>query len=134
DAGVEATLVSARSYRTPQPEGTYVYLLRGLGTLFGDFVQLAGRADWYVTPRLTVSPAVRALWQGEAAQLAGPFPENDVPFLFVGDPVRTLRGEVRVRWRPLVQLWLDLNAGINTSAGETSAEGLLTAGFRLPAW
>ncbi|MEM1270471.1 MAG: hypothetical protein AAGI08_10535, partial [Bacteroidota bacterium] len=48
DAGVEATLVSARSYRTPQPEGTYVYLLRGLGTLFGDFVQLAGRADWYV--------------------------------------------------------------------------------------
>ena len=140
DAGLDATVVTARAYNTPLPEQGYVYALRGLGTQFSDFIHLRVGADVYLDDEvagLSLRPEVQVLWQGEG-DIRDPFPSNDPPMILIGEPERTVRVGTRVRWTPTPTLWARADLGVNhtTSDGHvlgvsrTRFVGLVEAGAR----
>ena len=127
------TAVTARAYDSPQPEGTYVYALRGLGTEFSDYVHARLRADWFVTPGLTVSPGVEALWQG-GRSVEDRYPEPDeVGTILTGDVTRTLRLALAADVQTDARWWARADLGVNVSGDPFSegVHGLLTVGARL---
>lgn len=140
DAGVEATVVTARAYNALLPEQAYVFARRGLGTQFNDFVHLRAGADVYLDDRvdgLWLRPEVQILWQGEA-DLREPYPDNAVPLILAGDAERTLRVGTRVLWAPRPWAWLRADVGVNYTVNDgwvrgrdrTRWVGLVEAGAR----
>ena len=133
DVEAGLTAVTARAYNSPQPEGTYVYALRGLGTEFSDYVHARVRADWFAAPGLTVSPGVDALWQG-ARSPESPYPANDqARTILTGAVTRTLRLAVDARYQTDARWWARADLGVNLS-GDPFARGLhgtVTLGARL---
>lgn len=120
DAGLDLTLVTARTYSTQLPENNYVYALRGLGTQFSDFVHLRAGADVYLddrVPGLALRPEFHALWQGEG-DLREPFLPNDAPAILVGDAERTLRAGLRASYSPTPATWLRADVGVNATAND----------------
>ncbi|NNF05102.1 MAG: hypothetical protein HKN17_11625, partial [Rhodothermales bacterium] len=47
DVSAGITVVTSRAYNAPQPEGTYLYLGRGIGTEWSDYVHMQLEARWY---------------------------------------------------------------------------------------
>ena len=121
DAEIGLTAVTARAYASPQPEGTYVFALRGLGTEFNDFVHLRARSDVYALPGLTVSPQIHALWQGEQTPEAPYLLDNSVPAILTGDVRRTLRLAVEGRYDRDPRWWARADLGLNL--GDDAADG-----------
>lgn len=132
DAEVGLTAVTARAYGSPQPEGTYVYALRGLGTEFTDYVHARARADWFAGPGLTLSPGVQALWQG-ARSPEDPYPTNEVGSILTGDVTRTLRLALAARYQTDARFWATADVGLNVSddAVARGLHGVVTLGARL---
>ena len=135
DAEIGLTAVTARAYNAAQPEGKFVYGLRGLGTEFNDYVRARAGADWYPSRGVTVSPDVEGLWQGEQT-IESPFPANDqVDTILTGDVVRTLRlgAEVRVARDPRWWAALDLGLNITDDPARLGSDlsGLFTFGLQL---
>ena len=127
------TAVTARAYSSPQPEGTYVYALRGLGTEFNDYVHLRLRADWFAARGLTVSPGVEALWQG-ARSPETPYPTaEEARTILTGSVTRTLRLAASGRYQTDPRWWARADLGVNLS-GDPFARGVhgtVTLGARL---
>ena len=143
DVGGSLTAVASRTYNTDQPEGTYIYLLRGLGTQFSDYVRAGVYADVYldgVLPGLQVTPRLDLLAQGEEDP-RGPFPALDgsVGTILTGTAERVVRPSVQVRLQPAFWWWVQLDGGINLASNvdhleghdATQFAGLVTFGFRL---
>ena len=133
DAELALTAVTARSYNSPQPEGDYVYALRGIGTEFSDYVRLALGAEWFAAPGLTLAPRVQALWQGEGA-IENPYPANEAASTILsGDVTRTLRLGLGARFQPTPWWWAVADLGVNMSdgAGADGVHGLIRLGARL---
>ena len=127
------TAVTARAYNAPQPEGTYVYARRGLGTEFNDYVHLQLRADWFAAPGLTLSPQIQALWQGEQSP-DSPYPANDeARAILSGAVTRTLRVGLGATYLPDPRWWARADLGANASGDATSrgVHGTVTVGVRL---
>jgi hypothetical protein len=96
----------------------YVYALRGLATPFNDFIHVRVGGDAYLDgllPGLTLSPAVQALWQGEASFLDDPLTFEE-PTILVGTPERTIRASTRVRLQPSPWYWFSADWGVNRTA------------------
>ena len=122
DGELGVTAVTARAYNSPQPEGDYLYALRGLGVEFNDYVHLSLRADWFAARGLTLSPQVQALWQGERSP-ESPYPfENNVDTILSGDVQRTLRLGLEAQYQTDVRWRINSNFGFNIS-GEPVLRG-----------
>ena len=143
DVGATLEVVTARAYNAPQPEGTYVYLLRGLATQFSDYVHASAFADVYLdglVPGLRVTPRLHLLAQGER-DIRQPFPANDeaIDNLLNGTVARTVRPAVQIYFQRDPWWWIGLDAGFNVMSNvdhvehrsETRFVGLLEIGLRL---
>ena len=134
DLGGSLTAVSARAYNTHQPEGRYIYLLRGLGTQFSDFVRMAGFATFYqrfggVDAALT--PRVDVLWQGER-DIREPYPTSDenVDFILTGETARLVRPALATRLQGNRHWWMEIDAGVLfTDAPDQSTRFTFVAAF-----
>jgi len=143
DLGAQFDVVSARAYNTPQPEGKYIYLLRGLATQFSDYVHVSLFADFYLdalAPGLRLTPRLHFLAQGER-DIRQPFPAKGEALdnLLDGTAARTIRPSVQVSFQPTPWWWIRLDGGLNTTSDvdhiagqdETRFVGLLEVGLRL---
>ena len=143
DASSGFTAVASRAYNTHQPEGRYIYLLRGLATQFSDYVSLYGSLKWYAhrwVHGLTITPRIDILWQGEA-DIRDPFPGNgsNVGTILTGSVERTLRTALQLAYDPDPRFFVRLDAGMNfisgadheSGAGRTKFIAVLEFGFRL---
>lgn len=141
DLGARLSVVSSRAYNTHQAEGRYLYLLRGLGTQFNDYVHAAVYADLYLDrllPGLVVSPQLAYLAQGEAA-INAPYLGGEVPFVLAGEAERVTRAGAAFFFQRDPRFWLRLDAGVNfidnaahrAGVRETRFSGLLAFGVRL---
>lgn len=143
DLGVELEVASARSYKSEQVEGHYLYLLRGLATQFTDYVRLSTSADLYLDrriPGLTITPRLTALFSGEQEVIGGAYPDDTIPFVLAGTETRLFRASVSARYNPIRYFWAGLDAGLNftQNAGHVSGKSetrptvLLNLGARFP--
>ncbi|GIV62275.1 MAG: hypothetical protein KatS3mg044_1141 [Rhodothermaceae bacterium] len=140
DLGGTLDVIAARTYNTIQPEGRYLYLLRGLATQFSDYVHAALFADLYPAPALTVSPRLHYLAQGER-DIRQPFPRNEeqVPTLLDGTVEHTARAAVEVFYQHDPRWWLRVDLGVNVTKNrgavrghdETRFAGAVAFGLRL---
>jgi hypothetical protein len=131
DATGALTVVAARTYNTDQRPGIYVYALRGIATAFSDFVHARVGADAYLDallPGLVVSPAVQALWQGEASFLDAPLP-FDAPTVLVGTVERTLRAGAQIAVLADPRWWLRADLGVNRTTNAAHAPGATRTRF-----
>ncbi|NBC17076.1 MAG: hypothetical protein GVY18_07145 [Bacteroidetes bacterium] len=143
DVGARLTMVASRTYNTGQPEGKYIYLLRGLATQYSDYVQASAFADLYLDRLalgLRLTPRVDVLLQGEQ-DLRGTFPpkNTDVGTILDGTIERTLRPALRLFWQRSPRWWVRADVGANLvdnvanvdGATDTRVSGLLAIGLRL---
>ncbi len=143
DLGLTLEVVSARTYNTAQPEGKYLYLLRGLATQFNDYLHAAVFADLYLdalAPGLRLTPRLDVLAQGEQ-DIRRPFPVrgDGTPFLLDGTAAWTVRPALELAFQRVPWWWLRLDGGLNvvSNAGhlagrrETRFVGLVEGGLRL---
>ncbi len=143
DLGGRLEVVSSRAYNAPQPEGKYVYLLRGLATHFSDYVYASAFADIYLDDLalgLRLTPRLDLLAQGER-DFRQAFPSNDEPLdnLLDGTVTRTTRPALQVVYQPSPWWWVRFDGGINVTTNlnniegmdETRFVGLLEVGLRL---
>ncbi len=133
DVRVGGEAVASRAYNTAQAEGRYLYLLRGLGTQFSDYVSLFAQADFSAVnwiPELTISPRVDLLLQGEG-DIRNPFPGNDsdADAILTGTVERTIRGALRIMYEPEPWVFLRVDAGINSLSNAGNIEGASAAKF-----
>ncbi len=116
DASASLTAASARVYNTHQPEGRYLYLNRGLGMQYNDFLLLTLHANVYLdrlVRGLTATPKLQALWQGEE-RISNPYPKTgEVDFILNGTVERTIRPSLELRYQPSPWWWARLNVGVN---------------------
>lgn len=112
--GVEGTLVTARAYNALQPEGKYLYLMRGMGTQYADFVhgrvhveRLVMTSNWLVRSQA----AFDVLWQGEG-DLRQPFPDSTTSGLLVGTVRSVVRPSLRLHAMHARGLYARLDAGV----------------------
>lgn len=113
-SGVEGTVVTTRAYNALQTEGKYLYLMRGLGTQYADFIH--GRVH---VERLVVVPnwlvrsqaAVDVLWQGEG-DFRRPFPDSGTAGLLVGTVRSVVRPSVHMHAMHTRGLYARLDAGL----------------------
>ncbi|WP_456427220.1 hypothetical protein [Rhodocaloribacter sp.] len=125
DLGGGLDVVAARTYNTIQPEGRFIYLLRGLATQFSDYVHAHAFADLYLVPGLILTPRLDVLAQGER-DIRQPFPEKDsgVPAILTGVVERTVRTSVRLFFQRDPRWWVRLDLGVNVTTNKESVEGV----------
>ena len=133
DLGITIEAVTARAYNAPQPEGKYVYLRRGLGTQFSDYVHVAAFADLYLDhmiPGLLLRPRLDWLFQGER-DIRDRFPENEevLDNILDGVVARTMRPAVQLVYQPSPRWWVRLNGGVNVTRNEGHVTGHETSRF-----
>jgi len=133
--GGRGLAVAARTYKTFQPEGRYVYLLRSIGAQQADAIDWQGwiahvtATDAYmVHTRL----GVEARWQGEHDLLAD-FPGDSEPSILTGSTRRTVRPFARLFAWHASGLFARADVGPARSGGETDVRGSLAIGFRVHA-
>jgi hypothetical protein len=127
DLGGRLTMVASRTYNTGQPEGKYIYLLRGLATQYNDYVQAAAFADLYLDRLalgLRLTPRVDVLLQGEQ-DLRAEFPskDTDVGTILDGTLERTVRPAVRLFWQRSPRWWLRADLGVNLVDNVANIDG-----------
>ena len=134
----ETTLVTARTYNSEQTEGKYVYLKRGMGTQYSDFISSALGLNWFHSSGLVFTPAVQFLLQGEQHMLK-PFPKNEeADALLDGVIERTIRPSIGVRGTvgKGIQIHGQVGGNIVTNANHLEGEadfymtGFLSIGYR----
>ncbi len=122
DLGVAFELVGSQTYNTPEPEARYLYLKRGLGTQFVDYVRADAFAEYVLPGRrsaLTARPYATVLYQGERTPLMPLIKpgQGEATWVLYGDAVRTVRGAVLVRLQPSAYWSFEADAGLNHCGG-----------------
>lgn len=129
DVSVSGTLVTARTYNSLQNEGKYLYLGRGIGTQYSDFVTIRIAAHWMKLPGWRISPGVDILLQGEQ-DIRNSFPANDAADLILDGTVeRTFRPYIRALGLVGRSLDLRFDAGFNFSSNQHHVKGQSSTDF-----
>ena len=133
DVGLRLEAVAARTYNTGQPEGRYLYALRGLATQFNDYIYAALEADVYLDallPGLTAMPQVAWLAQGER-DFRRPFPsrDEDVGLILDGMVERTLRLGAKLRYQSDSRWWIAWDSGVNLISNADHNDGVSRTRF-----
>lgn len=132
DLLASAHAVTALAYNTHQAEGKYLYLLRGIGSQFSDFVHASLSAAFYPrnVPALTLEPQLNLLWQGEG-DIRDPFPIELAgrETILIGTVERTTRVGVRLRYQPDPRLWAGADVGMNWTQNDAHLRGAREARF-----
>ncbi|MFQ5572598.1 MAG: hypothetical protein ACE5G0_23235, partial [Rhodothermales bacterium] len=133
DLGFTLEMVSARTYNAPQPEGRYMYLLRGLATQFNDYIHASLFADLYldgVVPGLRVTPRLHLLAQGER-DFHLPFPPKgtEMNLILNGTVARTLRPAVQVHFQRVPWWWIRFDGGVNVTSNTGNVKDQTTTRF-----
>lgn len=139
DLELRGTMVTARTYNAGQAEGRYIYLGRGIGTQFSDFVLIGSTLHWLSIPGWRISPGVDFLMQGEQ-DIRAPFPHHtEADLILVGQVETTVRPFLQVD--ALLAMGLDLSADIGVTfisdedhvagASKTAFSGAITLSYRL---
>ncbi|MEQ9104283.1 MAG: hypothetical protein RIE53_06255 [Rhodothermales bacterium] len=113
-SGMEGTVVTARTYNALQSEGKYLYLMRGLGTQYADFVHGRVHVERLLMPSnwlVRTQAALDVLWQGEG-DFRQPFPSSGTSGLLAGTVRSVVRPSVRVSAMHARGLYARLDAGI----------------------
>ena len=135
DLSASLVAVAARAYNAPQPEGKYIYLRRGLGTQFSDYVHASAMAEAYldrIAPGLRLAPRIDLLLQGER-DIRAPFPANDevLDNILDGEVQRTVRGSLQISYQRAHWWWVRLDGGVNMRGPqERRFIGLIEVGVR----
>ncbi len=119
--------IASRTYNTLQPEGRYIYLLRGLATQFSDYVAINAQADYHAfswAPGLLLSPRIDVLWQG-GSDIRQTFPGNndDLETILTGTVERTIRAALRMRYEPTPWAFITVDGGINSISNTLNVPG-----------
>ncbi len=131
DFGSRLEVVTARNYSAPQPEGRYIYLLRGLATQFSDYVLSETFASIYLDEwvgGLTVRPSLTVLLQGEL-DMRLPYPTNEVGALLTGTVERTVMPSLDVTFAPDPHGWLKARFGYTSVSNSDHVEGVDSGQF-----
>jgi len=124
---IGGSAVGSRSYNTHQPEGQYIYLLRGLATQFNDYVSAFVSLDMFLDNSirgLTLTPRLDVLWQGELDIRTQPFPESDMAgTILTGVTQRTLRAALQIRYEPSGFFYIAADAGYNRTENADHISG-----------
>ncbi len=133
--GGRGLAVAARTYKTFQPEGRYVYLLRSVGAQHADAMEWQGWVA-HVSAKdahmLHTRLGIEARWQGEHDLLAA-FPQDDEPSILTGNTRRTVRPFARFFGWHASGLFTRLDIGPALTHGETELRGSLAIGYRVHA-
>ncbi len=139
-----STIVTARAYNSHQQEGSYLYLLRGIGTQFSDYVHGRLAFSYYadhVLPNLSIEPGIDYLAQGEAdfRQLL-PDRDSNVGTILTGTVERTLRASTKLsvsndRFNVLLDVGINSvdNHGHAVGISKTRFVGTVSMSLRLDA-
>lgn len=115
DLGGTFTAVTARAYNTHQPEGRYIYLLRGIATQFSDFVHASAFTTFYADGEalgLSISPRIDLLFQGQRdIRQDYPTREQDVDLILDGEVLRILRPAIELRLQHGRRIWMNVDVG-----------------------
>ncbi|MCH8247125.1 MAG: hypothetical protein IH951_12040 [Bacteroidetes bacterium] len=123
--------IASRTYNTIQPEGRYIYLLRGLAAQFSDYIAINAQVDYHAfswAPGLLLSPRIDVLWQGERdIRQAYPTNDDDIKTILTGTIERTIRAALRMRYEPTEWMFISVDAGINnlTNAFNVAGKSLM---------
>ena len=133
DVGLSVEMVATRTYNTAQPEGRYLYALRGLATQFSDYVHAALQADLYLDallPGLIVMPQVQWLAQGER-DFRQPFPSRDADVGLILDRTaeRTVRLGAKLRYQRNPRWWIAWDHGVNLVSNLDHSKGMSRTRF-----
>ena len=132
DLSATAHVVTALTYNTHQPEGRYLYLMRGIASEYSDFVQAGIKADFAPTsiPALSVAPHVQMLWQGEG-DIMNPFPpvSTEHETILLGTVAQTVRAGTRLRYQPDPRVWVAADLGWNWVENEGNWPGVESVRF-----
>ena len=129
DVSAGATVVTARTFNADQPEGKYLYLQRGIGTQYSDFVSAFASATVFIGSGTTIMPRLDVLFQGEG-DFHQPFPAHDgPPALFSGVVERTIRPSVS--FQVVLSQLIDMEAtgGVNLTNNTNHINGASGAHF-----
>lgn len=133
ELGTRLEVITPTAYNAPQPEGKYIFLLRGLATQFSDYVHATAYADVYLdglAPGLQLTPRLHLLAQGERdMRQPNPDPNAEVAFLLDGTAERTVRAALQVRYQPVPWGWLRLDGGVNFVSDENHVAGATASRF-----
>lgn len=126
DIGARMELVTSRNYAAPQPEGRYIFLLRGIGTQFSDYVQ--GHAFVSIdlgqhVQGLTIRPSLTMLWQGEF-DMRTEYPANEIATILVGTTMTTIHPALDVTYFPDPHVWFKSTIGYNNVSNVGHIEGM----------
>ncbi len=115
DIGFQFDLVSGRVYNTEQDEGQYLYLLRGIGTQFNDYLSygtfLEHSPSWLAGGFIRLNFDLLIL--DDDGRITKDFPEDDASFLFDNERGHILRESVGLFYRPRPWAQLEANFGFN---------------------
>jgi len=119
--------IASRTYNTLQPEGRYIYLMRGLATQFSDYIAINAQADYHAFPwasGLLLSPRIDVLWQGES-DIRHTYPDTDEDLgpILTGTVERTIRAALRIRYEPNSWAFVSVDAGINNITNSFNISG-----------
>jgi len=133
--GGRGLAVAARTYKTLQPEGRYVYLLRSVGAQQSDAVEWQGWIAHVLSgPTHVVHTrlGLEARWQGEYDLLAA-FPDDNEPSILTGRTRRTVRPFARLFAWHASGLFSRLDIGPARTGGRTDLRGTVAVGYRIHA-
>ncbi len=129
DLSLSGTLVTSRTYNSPQNEGKYLYLGRGIGTQFSDFITLQIAAHWLKLPGWRISPGIDILFQGEQ-DVHNAFPSHDSADLILDGTVeRTLRPSIRALGLVSQSLDVRFDVGLNFTTNHHHMKGRSSTEF-----
>ncbi len=124
--GFSGTVVGSETYNTFQPEGRYVYLNRGIGTQFSDYVLATGYVDLYldsVASGFSLRPYVNLFLQGERDMRLPIASRGQAKSVLSGVVERTLRSALVFRLQPDTWWWVEADAGVNATSNADHVRG-----------
>lgn len=129
-------LISYQSYNTDQAEGRYIYLNRGIGTNFNDYVFTEIGLDYYADLKvkgLRVSPYIGILKQGEQVinqDFDSSYPDGEAyETVLTGTVESTTRFGIKSFYSPVNYFWVRTDLGYNLVENAGNVEGISSNRF-----
>lgn len=136
DAGYELEMVAYQTYNSPQPEGRYIYLGRGLATFGNDYIYNKLFLNYYadsIIKGLTIKPTFHYLMQGEQTinqEIVRTNPDGTlIDIILTGTVEKTLRAGLDLFYSPTQNFWFHLDTGFNTYQNRFNIPGNSDSNF-----
>ena len=136
DIGIEFEAVAYQTYNSPQAEGRYLYLRRGIATQNTDYVLSKIYSKIYleeIIPGLEITPSLTYYLQGEQIINQTIVRTNSdgslIDIILTGEVEKTLRAGVNIFYSPHPNLWFQIDTGYNKIDNFMNTSGIANNRF-----